>query len=219
MLHAAGWSVLLISYRNDAGAPSAPEGSHTFGLIEWPDLEAAVARVAPGPDGPGVPVVAESMGGAILGQFLARSDLAPRVAAVALDSRAIRFRAAIEHLAEASGRPLPGPLAWVAGRLLPRMTGLPIGEAEVAEVYARFAGPLFVAHGSGDRTVPIAPSRALSAARQGPDRDLLDRRRPPRLLRGGPRLMPCHIRRLPRRSRASLLSSGVPACSLPRPLR
>ncbi|KAB2881914.1 MAG: hypothetical protein F9K34_15755 [Albidovulum sp.] len=167
MLHAAGWSVLMISYRNDAGAPPAPEGRYGFGLLEWRDLEAAVAQAAPGPEGPGVLVVAESMGGAILGQFLARSDLAGRVAAVALDSPAISFRAVINHLAEASDRPLPGPMAWVAGRLLPRMTGLPLGEAEVDEVYARFAGPLFIAHGSGDRIVPIAPSQALAAARQG----------------------------------------------------
>lgn len=165
MLHDAGWSVLLISYRNDAGAPAAPDGLHGFGLLEWPDLEAAVDYLAR--DGSGVLVVAESMGGAILGQFLARSDSAAQVRAVALDSPAISLTAVVRHLAVQSGRPLPGPIAWVASRLLPAMTGLPTGKAEVAGVFAAFSGPLFLAHGSGDRIVPIAPSQQLAKSRSG----------------------------------------------------
>lgn len=168
LLHAAGWSVLLISYRNDTGAPAGPEGRYGFGLLEWPDLEAAVAHLAPDPSGPGVLVVAESMGGAILGQFLAQSPLAGRVEAVALDSPGLSFSAVIRHLAGQSGKPLPAAFAWAASRLLPSMTGLPLAEAEVAEVYRRFPGPLFLAHGSGDRIVPIGPSEALAAARQAP---------------------------------------------------
>jgi uncharacterized protein len=165
MLHEAGWSVLLISYRNDPAAPPAPEGIYGFGLLEWPDLEAAVAQMSPGPDGPGLLIVAESMGGAILGQFLARSDLAGRVAAVALDSPAISFSAVTAQVAGASGYPLSGATAWVAEKLLPRTTGLPLEEAELAEVYTNFAGPLFIAHGSGDGIVPIAPSQEMAADR------------------------------------------------------
>jgi hypothetical protein len=165
LLHEAGWSVLLISYRNDPGAPGMPGGRYGFGLTEWPDLEAAVARFSPGPDGPGLLVVAESMGAAILGQFLARSDLADRVAAVALDSPALGFTPVLRHLAAQGDYPLPGLITWAAGLILPGMTGLPLEEAEVTPVFAAFAGPLFVAHGSGDRIVPAALSEALAAAR------------------------------------------------------
>ena len=100
ILHEAGWSVLLVSYRNDATAPASPDGSYGFGLTEWPDLEAAVARMAPSEADPKLLIVAESMGGAILGQFLAQSPLATRVGAVALDSPAISFGAVIDHLAK-----------------------------------------------------------------------------------------------------------------------
>jgi alpha-beta hydrolase superfamily lysophospholipase len=168
ILHEAGWSVLLITYRNDPSAPDGPENRYGFGLLEWPDLEAAVAQFSPGPDGPGLLIVAESMGGAILGQFLAQSPLADRVAAVALDSPGLSFRAVIGHLAEQGGKPLPGAMAWAAGLLLPHLSDLPLDRAEVLATYAAFAGPLFIAHGAADRIVPIGPSQNLATARTGP---------------------------------------------------
>jgi alpha/beta superfamily hydrolase len=168
ILHEAGWTVLLVTYRNHDGAPPAPDGRYAFGLSEWPDLEAAVAYLAPNPGGPGLLIAAESMGAAVLGQFLAQSPLADRVTAIALDSPAISFSAVTGQLARISGYPLAGATAWVASRLLPRITGLPLDEAEVAAVYEAFPGPLFIAHGSGDRIVPLAPSQALAEARDAP---------------------------------------------------
>jgi alpha-beta hydrolase superfamily lysophospholipase len=167
LLHEAGWSVLLITYRNDPGAPPAPEGTYGFGLTEWPDLEAAVSRMAPS-DGDRVLVVGESMGAAILGQFLKQSPLATRVQAVALDSPATSFGAVIDHLSAQGDRPLPGIVAWTAKQILPFKTPLPLSEAEVAATYAAFPVPLFLAHGSADRIVPIGPSQALAEARTAP---------------------------------------------------
>lgn len=168
LLHAAGWSVLLITYRNDPGAPAAASGLYAFGLEEWADLEAAVLAFDL-PAGPGVLVVAEAMGAAVLGQFLARSPQADRVMAVALDSPALSFRAALAHLAAKSGNPLPRPMAWAATRMLPALTGLPLTKAEVGQVFEAFPGPVFLAHGSGDRIVPIGPSQTLAAARGARD--------------------------------------------------
>lgn len=167
LLHKAGWSVLLVSYRNDDDAPQASEGTYGMGLLEWPDLEAAVEWSSRGPDGPGLLIVADSMGAAILGQFMAQSPLADRVSAVALDSPALSFRAVIGHLATQSGQPLPYAIAPIAALLVPRTTGLPLTEAEVAPVFAAFAGPLFLAHGAGDQLVPIGPSLDLAQTRSG----------------------------------------------------
>lgn len=166
-LHDAGWSVLLISYRNDANAPPSPEGNYGMGLLEWPDLEAAVITFSPGPDGPDLLVAADSMGGAVLGQFLQQSPLADRVGSVVLDSPALSFPAVVGHLSNQSGGFLPGVRAWIALRLIPRMTGLPLDRAEVADAFVSFPGPLFIAHGTGDRLVPIGPSQAMAAARSG----------------------------------------------------
>jgi uncharacterized protein len=167
MLHEAGWSVLLISYRNDAAAPPDPDRRYTLGLREWPDLEAAVAHLAPGPDGPGVLIVAESMGGALLGQFLAQSDLASRVRAIALDSPALSFDAVVRHLAGQGGSPFSGLTAWATQQIMPRLTDLSLQDAEVQPIFTDFAGPIFIAHGSGDRLVPIGLSQALATERSG----------------------------------------------------
>lgn len=167
ILHEAGWSILLVSYRNDPGAPASPEGTYGFGLTEWPDLEAAVSYVAPG-EADRVLVVAESMGGAILGQFLAQSPLAARVQAVALDSPAISFGAVIDHLAAQGGKPLPGLVAATARQILPYKTPLPLAQAEVAATFQAFPGPLFLAHGNADRIVPQGPSQALATSRGAP---------------------------------------------------
>lgn len=171
ILHEAGWSVLLITYRNDPDAPVSTDGNYGFGLSEWPDLEAAVAQMAPN-ESDRVLVVAESMGGAILGQFLKQSPLAQRVKAVALDSPAISFRAVIDHLSTRGGKPLHGLIAWAATQMLPFKVAVPIGDAEVLDVYAAFAGPMFLAHGNADRIVPIGPSQTLSAARSAPTKTL-----------------------------------------------
>lgn len=168
ILHEAGWSVLLISYRNDATAPAAPDASYGFGLTEWPDLEAAVAKMAPSETDPKLLIVAESMGAAVLGQFLAQSPLAPRVKAVALDSPAISFDAVIDNLARQSGKPLPKVIAWTAKQILPFKTSLPFAQAEVASTYQAFPGPMFLAHGFADRIVPFVPSQLLAAARTAP---------------------------------------------------
>lgn len=168
LLHQAGWSVLLITYRNDPGGPADPSGRYGFGLSEWPDLEAAVAYMVPEDSSPGVLVVSESMGGAILGQFLGQSPLAGRVKAVALDSPAISFKAVVDHLGRQSGKPLSAALAWAAARILPFQTGLDLDRAEVVDAYAAFPGPLFIAHGAADRIVPIGPSQTLAAARSAP---------------------------------------------------
>ncbi|ROT99411.1 alpha/beta hydrolase [Histidinibacterium lentulum] len=167
LLHAAGYDVLLMSYRNDPGAPADPAGTYGFGLSEWPDLEAAVGWM--GERGhPDLLVVAESMGGAILGQFLRQSPRAAAVEAVALDSPAVDSRAVLAHLSGRIGVPLPA-VAARAGLVVMAVAGpRPLHRARVTEVFAGFDGPLFIAHGAGDSIVPLGSTERLLAAREGP---------------------------------------------------
>ena len=108
VLHQAGMPVLLLSYRNDEGAPPSAEGIYAFGLTEWRDLESAVEH-AVDHGASSVVIVAESMGGAIAGQFLRRSALAGRVSALVLDAPALDFP--VSWPPRSTGRAFPSPVS------------------------------------------------------------------------------------------------------------
>lgn len=165
-LRAAGIPTLLVSYRNDPGAPAAPDRRYAFGLTEWRDLEAAALVMAARGYGR-LLLIGDSMGGAIIGQFFRRSPSAGDVVAVALDSPALELRDVLARLAPTMRLPGGRWLAPIALPLLDATSPQPFGEARVTEVFAGFAGPLFLAHGSGDRLVPFAGSDALLRTRQG----------------------------------------------------
>lgn len=168
LLQEAGVPTLLISYRNDANAPATEDGLYGFGLTEWPDLEAAVLALRDRGYGE-VMIIAESMGGAILGQFMAQSTEAGRVSAIALDSPALEFDAVLTHLAGNMGLPFPGTVAVTTLMLLRFTHPSDLAEASVTGRYAGFYGPLFLAHGSADSIVPVATSERLAALRDASD--------------------------------------------------
>ncbi|MDG4647691.1 hypothetical protein P6F26_04490 [Roseibacterium sp. SDUM158017] len=166
ILAEAGIPTLLVTYRNDPGAPGEPSGAYGFGLTEWRDLEAAVRWMeARGHEN--LILVAESMGGAISGQFLARSPEAGRIAALALDAPALDGRAVLVHLAAQIGLPFPRLVAPAAELWLAYLGPLDLRGARVVDVVAAFDGPLFLAHGTADRIVPSAISDAVLALREG----------------------------------------------------
>lgn len=165
-LHAAGIPVLLMTYRKDAGAPEA--ALHAFGTAEWRDLEAAVAFMQDRGH-PRLILVAASMGGAVVGEFLARSARTGQVAAVVLDAPALSFPMVMEHLLTGAG--LPRPLARLSAPLSTRLFrlthGLDLAGAETLPVLATLDAPLFLSHGTADRIVPVAISHRLLGERAG----------------------------------------------------
>ncbi|MGL5010372.1 MAG: alpha/beta hydrolase family protein, partial [Paracoccaceae bacterium] len=171
LLHDLGFPVLLVSYRNDPTAPTAPEGRYAFGLTEWPDLAAAVTLMqARGYTD--LILVGESMGGAIVGQFMQNSPAAA-ITAIALDAPALDLRAVLAHVARQIGLPLPRIIARLAETTLTLTGPVDLRAAEVTAAYAAFDGPLFIAHGRADRIVPVSGTEALLAARNAPTISLL----------------------------------------------
>ncbi len=164
ILQEAGIPTLMITYRNDAGAPSAANPLYSFGLNEWKDLDAAVTWTL----GQGVEriiLVAESMGGGIAGQFLLHSAQRDRVAALALDAPALDFPAVLEARAAAFNMPFAATLGAIGAWGLSTLRGTDMSKAIVMPQVEAFPGPIFIAHGAADSLVPVSISDRLSNAR------------------------------------------------------
>ena len=168
-IHAAGFTVLAITYRNDANAPSDPSGKLRYGSTEWSDVEAAVAY-AMTRGARNIVLGGVSMGGGIVMSFLYHSSLASSVAAVVLDSPMLDFSRTVEYQAQQRRLPLfnlrlPGSLIaagkWFAGVRY----GVDWNAVDYLPNVSRLSTPILLFHGTADVTVPIATSAELAAAR------------------------------------------------------
>lgn len=160
-LRRAGLPALLITYREDLGAPASPDGFHHMGQTEWRDL-AAAARYALRHGARRLVLVGYSMGGAIVAQFMQRSPLARRVAGIVLDAPALNWKRILEFNAERIG--FPGfsalPVEWALDlRISPDWDSL-----DALQHSDDLQLPILLFHGEDDDIVPIATSEELAAA-------------------------------------------------------
>lgn len=167
VLHEAGLPVLMLAYRNDEGAPPSPDGLYALGLTEWRDLDVAVG-LARERGAKRIVLVAESMGGAIVGQFLRHSDKTGVISAMVLDAPMIDLAPTLSSLIGRLNVPLPSLVTrgslWLAARRYP----IDLSQAAVTDELAAYSGPMFLSHGAGDRIVPVATSDDLVKRRAAP---------------------------------------------------
>lgn len=171
VLRAAGFTTLIVSYRNDPGAPAAPDGRYHLGLAEWEDVEAAIGfALARGAQR--IVLAGWSMGGATILQTLERTTHAETIEGVILDSAAVDWRAIIDLGLEQQR--VIGPLRTLFLKLLTtpwgaRIIGLDapidLGALDRVRHVGRLRIPLLVLHSRDDRVVPVASARAFAAAR------------------------------------------------------
>lgn len=158
-LHKAGLPQLLISYRDDLGAPSSPDGNHHMGETEWRDVAAAI-RYALERGARRVVLVGYSMGGALVTQLMERSPLSNRVAALVLDAPALDWKSILEFNAERMGLPgfLALPVEWaIDARIDPDWNSLDAPAHPEA-----FHLPILLFHGEEDKVVPISTSEEFA---------------------------------------------------------
>ena len=128
LLHSRGFAALVITYRNDPGAPRSPDGLSHLGADEWKDLDAAVGyAVAHG--AARVVLVGYSMGGEIVCNFLRHSVPTGRVDAVVLDSPVLEWRGPLATAAAQTS--LPRPLVGAAERVASWRTGVDLDDQEL----------------------------------------------------------------------------------------
>jgi len=163
-LHRLGLPTLLVTYREDQGAPKSPDGLHHMGLTEWKDLQAA-ARYALAHGAKRLVLIGYSMGGSLVTQFLEHSSLAPRTAAVVLDAPALDWKAILEFNAEEMG--FPGffalPVEWgIGARIDADWDAL-----DAIRHTAKLHYPTLLFHGKEDQVVPIETSEEFAAKLPG----------------------------------------------------
>jgi pimeloyl-ACP methyl ester carboxylesterase len=179
VLQDAGWSALVVAYRNDRDAPRGPDGRYNLGLSEWRDVEAAV-RYAVEHGARRVVLFGWSMGGAIALQLLAQSPLAHHVVAVVLDSPVVDWGSVIAHHARTNR--FPSPLVSLTTGLMAssharRLVGViePVDVALTDWVTRadELTRPMLVIASAGDAFVP--DTAALALAERRPDLVRLER--------------------------------------------
>jgi uncharacterized protein len=159
-LHRAGLPTLLISYREDLGAPESPDGLHHMGLTEWRDL-AAAAHYALDHGAKRLVLAGYSMGGAIVVQFMERSQLASRVDGLVLDAPVLDWKETLEFNATREGwlSIAALPLEWAIGARI----DADWDSLDAHQHLDDFQLPILLFHGDDDEVVPIAGSEDFAA--------------------------------------------------------
>ncbi|MCU1446614.1 alpha/beta fold hydrolase [Cryobacterium sp.] len=171
VFHAAGYTSLLISYRNDGDAPASADGRFGLGDTEWRDVEAAI-DYALRHGATGIVLMGWSMGGAISLQAATRASHDGRLLGVVLESPVIDWADVVAYQALLLRLPAPvvrGALVVMGRRWGRIVTGLhlPIDFPRL-DFVARaddLSVPILILHSDDDGYVPSAPSRKLAERR------------------------------------------------------
>lgn len=168
VFHAAGYTSLLASYRNDGDAPESVDRRYGLGGTEWRDIEAAI-RYAADHGARSIVLMGWSMGGAVVLQTATRSAELGLVSGLILESPVVdwvdtlEFQAALLRLPDAITQ---GALRLIESAWAGPVTGLgaPI-DLKSMDFVARAADltlPTLILHSSDDGFVPATASRALA---------------------------------------------------------
>jgi pimeloyl-ACP methyl ester carboxylesterase len=156
----AGYPSLLISYRNDAGAPGSPDGHIHLGMTEWQDL-AAAARYALSHGARGLVLIGYSMGATIASRFMRESHYAKAVRGLVFDSPVLDWRGAISHVASRYHIPfMARPLQWAVSTRI----DVDWGALDTLKHAKELHVPILEFHGLDDSQVPASQAAALAKA-------------------------------------------------------
>lgn len=167
----AGYTSLLISYRNDSVAPGSADGRYALGDTEWEDLQDAM-RFAVDHGASDIILMGWSMGGALVLQAITRSPFARIVGGIILDSPVIDWVRVLDHQAKALK--VPDPVRATVYRMLGRRWGrwftgldevIDLDRLDFVSRAAELAVPVLLLHSDADTFVPSSGSRALAERR------------------------------------------------------
>jgi pimeloyl-ACP methyl ester carboxylesterase len=150
---------LLITYRNDEGAPPSPNGLFSLGEREWRDLEAAADyAVAHGAEK--FVLYGDSMGGSIVTRFMHLSPHADRVVGMVLDAPVLDWSSVIAGQADRLHLGLFAPLVQQAVQWRGDLSLASLDELDQTAVFDDL--PVLVFQGLADPLVPHADSERFA---------------------------------------------------------
>lgn len=156
----SGYPVLVVTYRNDEGAPADPTGLRSWGLKEWRDLDAAVG-LAEREGAQGYILIGHDLGAEVVSMFLNESDRVGNVRGVIFDSPILDLEGALDYGA--------GPVVSFVrelGQQLARVRfDMEWSELDQVARADEFDVPILALHGARDEIAPIVFTEAFAAAR------------------------------------------------------
>ena len=167
----AGFTSLLVSYRNDGEAPQSGDGRYALGDAEWHDVDAAIA-FAVDRGATEIVLMGWSMGGAIVLQTATRSTQRDRIVGIVLDSPVIDWADVARFHGGLLG--LPAVIASGAVEVLGRRWGgvftgqttpIDFGRLDFIARAAELELPVLLMHSDDDGFVPATGSRILAGRR------------------------------------------------------
>ncbi len=171
VFRAAGYSVVLASWRNDGVAPRSDDGRYGLGSTEWEDVD-GVLRWLAAQQARSVVLMGWSMGGAVVLQTLVRSRFAGLVDGIVLESPVVDWYAVLKS--QSRVLKLPRPVRKIAQRILRtpvlhHVAGLhhPVDLREL-DMVARadeLSVPILILHSDDDGFVPSSASHELARVR------------------------------------------------------
>ena len=166
-----GYTVLLVSYRNDGDAPASTDGLYALGDTEWDDVDSALA-FAVDLGATDVVLMGWSMGGATVLQAATRSPRADVVCGIVLESPVVDWVTALMHQGRNLGLANPfrhGVLAVLSRSWGGRVTGqhqpIDLNRLDFVARADELHVPILLLHSRGDTFVPADASRALAQRR------------------------------------------------------
>jgi alpha-beta hydrolase superfamily lysophospholipase len=171
VFHEAGYSALLVSYRNDEDAPGSDDRRYALGDVEWRDVDAAIG-FAIERGATDIVLMGWSMGGAIVLQTATRSQHAELIRGIVLDSPVIDwasvlgFQGAQLRMPVVASRAVLAVIGSTWGR---RLTGqaeaIDLARLDFVARAGELSWPVLLMHSDDDGYVPSNSSHALAEAR------------------------------------------------------
>lgn len=145
-----GYPVLAVTYRNDEGAPKAPNGLHSLGEYESDDVTAAVDyALANGAQD--VILHGWSMGGATVASAYRELDDTAPVKGLVFDSPVMDWNSTLDM--QAADRDVIDPITWAAKRIVEFRADIDLDDLDQRNFAADFDLPVLLYVDTADATV------------------------------------------------------------------